>query len=240
MGPSVTLAASIGPADNGHMTANVRVVVPAQREESSDTGVDDKFLAASVVGGDPAALRQLLSRYDRLVRYTVFHASRQRCHDDPQWLDSVASATWTGFVQSLNRAPDQLPNSIPAYLARIAKNQTVSALRKRGVDVESLDARDDEVIYDVDSEAADPLEVLSKADDLEALRACLDAVVADDRPMLGQLEAITSRQWKDAATVLGIAESTLRSRWSRLLDRLRTCMKAKRQKHLAPPGGGCD
>lgn len=222
------------------MTADVRVVVPAQREESTDTGVDDKFLAASVVGGDPAALRQLLSRYDRLVRYTVFHASRQRSHDDPQWLDSVASATWTGFVQSLNRAPDQLPTSIPAYLARIAKNKTVSALRKRGVAAESLDAREDDAVQGVGSEAADPLEVLSMADDLEALRVCLDAVSADDRPMLGQLEAITSRHWKDAAAALGLAESTLRSRWGRLLDRLRTCMNAKGQKHLAPPGVGRD
>ncbi len=239
IGSQRPLAALTGPTDNVRMTAELRAAMPRYREESPETGVDDGFLAASIIGGDPAALRQMLARYDRLVRYTVFHVSQQRCHDDPQWLDSVASATWTGFVQSLNRAPDQLPASMPAYLTRIARNQAVSALRRKGLEAESLDAQDD-MAGKIGAEAADPLEMLSQLEDMESLQKCLAAVAAEDRPLLGQLEAITSRRWKMASESLGVAESTLRSRWRRLLDRLRLCMTAKSEKSLAPEAEGGD
>ena len=73
-----------------------------------DVLVDEAYLVQSVLGGDPAALRELMSRYDRLVRYAVFRAARDRCRKDPEWLDSIGSATWAGFVQSLNRSPDSL------------------------------------------------------------------------------------------------------------------------------------
>ncbi|MCH7891292.1 MAG: sigma-70 family RNA polymerase sigma factor [Gemmatimonadetes bacterium] len=96
----------------------------------------------SVLGGDPAALRALMARYDRLVRYTIFQRAQQHCRKDPQWLDSVASATWAGFVQSLNSSPENPPSSVSAYVVRIARNQVARGLRKRELRHESLDALD--------------------------------------------------------------------------------------------------
>lgn len=202
--------------------------------------VDEAFLVRSVLGGDPAALRELMSRFDRLVRYTVFQAARERCRRDPEWLDSVASATWAGFVQSLNRSPDDLPQSVSAYLVRIARNQTASSLRKKELPVESLDAMDADPGAPDGADDADPLRILSEIEDLTALRACMAGVDGDDRALLAELEAITERRWQDAAAALGLAESTLRSRWKRLLDRLRDCVEGKTGKSFAPEGTGSD
>lgn len=233
IGPAGSLAASPGPPDNRGMTAELRAEAPHQIEGSVETGVDDQFLVASIVGGDPAALRRLLGRYDRLVRYTIFQASQQRCRDDPQWLDSVASATWSGFIASLNRTPDNPPSSIPGYLARIARNQAISALRRKTVQTESLDAQLDEAAVPAGDDAS-PLAILAQIEDLELLRSCVASVSKEDAMLLGHLEAITGRRWRDAAVALDMPESTLRSRWGRLLDRLRVCMSASMEKGFAP------
>ncbi len=180
-----------------------------------------------------------MARYDRLVRYTVFHRAQQRCRKDPEWLDSVASATWAGFVQSLNRSPENPPSSVSAYLVRIALNQVASSLRKKELPYERLEARGNETLAVDREEAPDPLTTLSTAEDLTVLKACIESVGGDDSELLVHLDAITERRWKDAAAALGLPESTLRSRWQRLLDRLRECMEGKTGKSFAPhePGG---
>lgn len=201
--------------------------------------VDDSYLMKSVLGGDPAALRALMARYDRLVRYTIFERAQQRCRKDPQWLDSVASATWAGFVQSLNGTPENPPSSVSAYVVRIARNQVASSLRKRELRHESLDALDIEAGLADGGEASDPLMAAVALEDLTALKGCIAGVGGDDRELLAHLDAITDRRWKDAAAALGLPESTLRSRWQRLLDRLRDCVEGKTRKSFAPrePGG---
>jgi len=227
------LAAMSDPTDNEVMSVELRAETPHPVEKPVEKGVDDGFLVVSVIGGDPSALRRLLARYDRLVRYTIFQSSQQRCHDDPQWLDSVASATWSGFVQSLNRTPDDPPSSVPGYLVRIARNQAISAGRRKTLQTESLDAEAGESVLS-EGEEDDPLAVLAQVEDLESLRSCLSSVPEEDRKLLGQLEAITSRRWRDASDALGMPESTVRSRWGRLLDRLRLCMADSGKKSLAP------
>ena len=60
----------------------------------------DNELLVAIGRGDPLALRLLMDRFDRLVRYVIYRASRQRCRRDPLWLDSVASEVWTDLCRS--------------------------------------------------------------------------------------------------------------------------------------------
>lgn len=196
-------------------------------------GPSDDFLIAGMLGGDWAALNKLIERYDRLVRYTILRGARQQCARDPQWLESVASATWAGFVRSLQRHPDQRPKSVRAYLAAIAKNQTVSALRAPSEAYAApitLDSADHTLIT---APLEEPIDTLSRLELLEMLRICLSELAEDDQTLAGQLTAITERRWRDAAAALGISESTLRSRWKRTLERLRDCVRRKTGLSLA-------
>lgn len=196
-------------------------------------GPSDDFLVAGMLGGDWAALNKLIERYDRLVRYTILRGARDRCTHDPQWLESVASATWAGFVQSLQRHPDQRPKSVRAYLAAIARNQVVSALR--GVPAPDDAAQSIGSFVELITATLDePIDTLSRLELLETLRVCLLELADDDRTLASQLTAITERRWRDAAAALGISESTLRSRWKRTLDRLRDCVRGKTGLSLAP------
>jgi len=198
------------------------------------TGPSDDFLVAGMLGGDWSALNKLIDRYDRLVRYTILRAARERCTHDPQWLESVASATWAGFVQSLQRHPDQRPKSVPGYLAAIAKNKVVNALRARPAPDAAALALDHGVETLVTATHEEPIDTLSHLELLETLQFCLSILADDDRTLASQLTAITERRWRDAAAALGISESTLRSRWKRTLDRLRDCVRQKTGLSLAP------
>lgn len=199
----------------------------------------DDFLMAGMIAGDTAALRKLMDRYDRLIRYTVFGMTRDRCAKDPQWLDSIAGDTWSGFVQSVRRAPDSRPSSLKAYLVRTARNRCISALRKRDQGP-TLSLDDEDGHPEVEAESADPAEILGRWEDLDALRGCLAQLDPDERAMAAQLSAIVDRKWRAAAEALGVPESTVRSRWKLTLEKLRRCLRSKTGKSFAPPDSGSD
>ncbi len=221
--------------------------MPTERSSDSPAGEgpspapDDDFLIASMLGGDAAALTRLIDRYDRLIRFTVFRSSKDRCLQDPEWLEGVASATWAGFVRSMRRDPDHRPRSLRAYLVQIAKNQVVSGLRAAPPQHQSLWTDVDGTDPAITSRLEEPLEILSRLELLEALRGCLAELGPDDRALATQLPAITERRWKDAAEALDLKESTLRSRWQQTLERLRGCIRRKtRGESFAPGGSGRD
>lgn len=188
--------------------------------------VEDDFLIASLAGGDASALNELMDRYDRLVRFAIFRASRDRCRQDPQWLDSIASATWTGFVISLRRDPEDRPRTVKAFLVRIARNQVVSALRKASTEKATVSINDRGNV-ELTATQENHVDLLARLELIEAIRACLSALDSDDRPLAAQWPVIIERRWREAAGVLGVPESTLRSRWKVLLERLRDCVERK-------------
>jgi len=200
-----------------------------------EDGVSDDFLVTSLVSGDEAALRRLMARYDRLVRYTIFRLSRARARSDPQWLDSIASAAWAGFVQSVRRDRANPPALITSFLVKIAHNQAISALRRSNPTIaresagETLESASRDAYF-----TQEPAEQVERLEFLERLRACVSLLPDDDRTLTEHLPAIMDRRWRDAATALGLAESTLRSRWDRVLERLRACMRRKTGDFFAP------
>lgn len=191
------------------------------------TGPSDQFLVTQMLAGDAAALRALLNRYDRLVRYTVFRLSGKQCNRDPQWLDSVASATWSGFVSSLKRQAGDQPRSIRGYLIQIASNQTISALRRVKEPIAGLDAGGDAEELMVADPVPGPDELAASLEELSTLRNCLSDLQPESKRMVTQLAAITERRWEDAATALGLSESTLRSRWRVIVEALKKCLADK-------------
>lgn len=210
---------------------------PDAREDVDREIVDEGHLVAQIARGDAQALRALMTRYDRLVRFTVFRLSRDRCLHDPQWLDGLASEVWTAFVQRAKQIPQAIP-SPRTFLYSIARNRTVSALRDavrdrtRGANSDSTG----DAIEIPDSEAQDPTAEMARVEELSALFRCRDALSSDDRRMLTQLEAILERRWEAAAGALGIPESTLRSRWKGIVGQLRECLEGKIGRPFAPSG----
>lgn len=213
------------------------MAAPSKRNRQASSGggdaEDDSRLLDRLVRGDERAFAALLDRYDRLVRFTIFRTARAECARDPQWLDGVASATWMGFVQTIRRRGIGGIRSLRIYLIQIARNQALTA--RRGT------TRIDAVGLDQALESAEPVvegemaELLDRWTDLSALNKCIEMLPADDRTLLGQVLAISERRWREAADALGLPESTLRSRWKKLLEKLRQCMMRNRPEGLFAP-----
>ena len=211
------------------------------RGEPSPSQPDDRFLIAGVVGGDADALRALMHRYDRLVRFTVMKVSGSRCVRDPDWLDTIAGDAWTGFVRSVKRTPDNHPDSIKAYLVQIARYKALSAMRGAQPRVEFLHSSDgDGENVEIESQADDPVSAASRIELLGVLRDCISELADEDRSLADELGLITERRWREAAERLGTSESTLRSRWKRTLSRLSACVEQKTGQNLAPEELGSD
>ncbi|MHC5110009.1 MAG: RNA polymerase sigma factor [Planctomycetota bacterium] len=196
------------------------------RGDDMSEGPTDEFLIAGMLGGDTAAMSKLIDRYDRLVRFSIFKVASSRCRSDPQWLDGLASEAWTGFVQAMRRDSGNVPDNLKAYLVRIARNRAISAMRGTARPMQPLDGEEGP-INEVAADEPDPSDSLEQLELLEALRGCLETLDGDSRQLADHLEAITQRRWKQAASALGIAESTLRSRWKIVLEELRGCVSGK-------------
>lgn len=191
-----------------------------------DASADDAHLVARWRDGDPDALRTLIARYDRLVRYTVFRLSGKQCARDPQWLDSVASAAWSGFVGAMERRDGDDPRSLRGYLVQIASNQTISALRRLKEPMSGWDDADPRHAALPDP-ISRPDEIVSDLEQISLLRECLSDLPSESRRMFAQIHSILERRWEEAAAELQVSESTLRSRWKVILEALRKCISDK-------------
>lgn len=209
-------------------------------DRSVPASLEDAALVQRLRRGDDAALKTLMARYDALVRYAILRASRDRCRRDPEWLDSLASETWAGLLQSLRAPRARLPQSLRAYLVQIARNRCISALRANPISKFSLD---DEASSDTEvapPDESDPAVVADRLEELDILRSCLTELTSSDRAIYAQLPAIVERRWKEAAAALEVSESTLRSRWQRIMEQLQHCVDRKSQNRVAPDAQGRD
>lgn len=216
-------------------------------EQPRAGGPADRVLIRRLLDGDQEAMRLLIERFDRLIRYTIFKAGRRYCRRDPGWLDARANEAWTGIVQSLRRAgPNGIPPNVPAYFARIARNKCLDAA-KRADDLAIIPFPDGNPAPATGDSVADPednpLDLMESLEQIDALRGCLARLGEEDRLLCSEIELIMERKWSEAADRLGMAESTLRSRWQGVMGRLRACLRRKSEESedfFAPDGPSTD
>jgi DNA-directed RNA polymerase specialized sigma24 family protein len=84
----------------------------------------------------------------------------------------------------------------------------------------------------------DTADVLSRLDQVESLRACMALLDPADRALCSQLDLIVERRWTEAAEKLAMPESTLRTQWKGVLERLRACMEKKTRENRQKPAPG--
>lgn len=209
--------------------------LPRRRAE-----LGDDELAIAIAAGHDAALRELIARYDRLVRYTIFRYAPDMCHADPYWIDGVASQVWSGMVQAIRSDRHAAPTCMRAYVVGVARNQSITALRKSTTIKQRPALALEAAAGESDPSAPDPAEVAERLEMLEALRDCLQGLCKDDRTLAQQLPAILDRRWREASEALNVPESTLRSRWKRVLGQLRGCVEGKTGRSFAPNGSERD
>ncbi|MCH7701489.1 MAG: hypothetical protein IID37_07355 [Planctomycetes bacterium] len=186
----------------------------------------DHELIADLKRGNGDALRTLMARYDRLVRFAIYRGSRAECQRDPAWLDSIASEVWTGFVGTLGRNPDSVPRELKTYFIQIARHKCIDALRRgrRGHAALSQGARE---LDDLSTAQQSVSETMSIAEEVARLRWCVSQLSPEDQALCSQIPQIVERRWRDVGRAVGLAESTVRSRWPGVVQRLKICLERR-------------
>ncbi|MCP4245417.1 MAG: sigma-70 family RNA polymerase sigma factor [bacterium] len=187
----------------------------------------DQELLADLTRRDPMALRVLMDRFDRLVRFTIFRTSRQRCRQDPIWIDSVASEVWTDLCRTARAGKVEDITNIKSFFIQVTRRRCIDALRRSGEvplgagdPVGGLEAQTVMSHDDTDS-------LLDQEEHLTSLRECVSELAEPEQILCGEISAIMAGRWRDAGQRLGMAESTLRSRWARVLQKLRKCLEKR-------------
>src|SRR5919107_4197486 len=90
----------------------------------SSPHLSDAALARAARGRDPAAWKALADRHDWLIR-AVCHAHRL----GPADVDDVRATTWLRAVEHVERIRE--PHRVGSWLAAVARNECLRALRHR-------------------------------------------------------------------------------------------------------------
>ena len=209
--------------------------VGRERADAGEAHPDDAELVRRVRGGDGDAVRLLMVRYDRLVRYVVFRLCRAECVRDPTFLDARASEAWTGFVRSVQQAGSAQPRNLKTYLIQIARNKCVDAVRQLGPGAAGQAGDSGSDLSLIEAPTSPSVELLIRAEEVLALRECLEKLSPYEKRICEQMEHLVAGRWKHAAEALGMPESTIRSRWPGIVAKLKACLERKTSEKFAPP-----
>lgn len=179
---------------------------------------DDLELARRVAAGDPAAFEALMRRHNR----ALFRTARAILRDDAEAEDALQEAYLRAFRTLGTYRGDA---RLSTWLARVVANEALMRLRKyerreaivplrAGVDVESVEGSAEP------SMEKGPENAARRAEMRKLLESRIDALPGAYRAVF-MLRAVEEYSVEETASILGIPEATVRSRFFRARSLLR-------------------
>jgi RNA polymerase sigma-70 factor (ECF subfamily) len=172
--------------------------------ELSATGAVPSSVVAAAVSGDSVAFARIVGAHHN----DMARVCRVVC-GDVELAQEAAQAAWPIAWRRLHTLRD--PDKLRPWLISIAVNEGRKLVRRRHLDrIVELD------VADVSSDLHDPATRAADTDLLEAIKS----LPPDDRALLA-LRFVAGFDASEIAPALGISPSGVRSRLSRLVERLR-------------------
>jgi RNA polymerase sigma-70 factor, ECF subfamily len=177
-------------------------------QSSSDEG-----LIQRVAGGDRLAMKVLFARHHvRVYRFVLRLVRNEALAEDV--ISEVFLDVWRQAGKFEKRS------AVSTWLMAIARFKALSALRRR-VDLEL----DEKTAGAVEDHADDPEVVLQKKDKSEVLRECLNSLSVEQREII-DFVYYHEMSVEDVAQVVGIPESTVKTRMFYARKKLGELLKA--------------
>ena len=173
---------------------------------------DDAQLADLVragAAGDPAALRRLVDRFERMLRHIA------RSYGLSSWdTDDVIQATWLQFLQHGGALRE--PAAVSGWLATTARRQSMQVLRGRTRERLTEDPAGHEA-----SERAEPEREVLDTERTEVLHRALDQLPTRQRSLMGVLVSQPELSYEEVGRLLVMPVGSIGPTRARSLDRLR-------------------
>jgi RNA polymerase sigma-70 factor, ECF subfamily len=171
----------------------------------------DHALLERYRGGDAAAFRDLVVRYQRPVYNAAFWILRNA--------DDARDVAQTVFLRVAERADDYDPkHKLFSWIYRIAVNEALNLLRRNGRE----EALDEDVDYPGD-DRADPQRQLEDGERTRLVRTALMKMNVSDRTVI-TLRHFSELTYREIGDALGIEEKTVKSRLFEARQRMRALL----------------
>jgi RNA polymerase sigma-70 factor (ECF subfamily) len=193
-----------------------------------DSNPPDEILVARIAGGDVDALGQLFHRRQRHVYRFVLHLTGSASLADDVTQDVFVTVIREAGRFEAGRAP------VPAWLCGIARNfvRRRLAVEQGAAPVDSYE----EMEVTLHASTPDPLDALTTAESIEALRRAVLSLPLRYREALVLCD-LQEMSYVDAAAALNCPVGTVRSRLSRARALLTEKMLAEQQRKAEPVRG---
>jgi RNA polymerase sigma factor (sigma-70 family) len=176
----------------------------------SSPHLSDAALVRAARRRDPAAWKALVERHDRLIR-AVCHAHRLGAAD----VEDVRQTTWLRAVEHVERIRE--PQKFGAWLAAVARNECLRALRHRA----RVRPYADELEHKVSDPSPAPDAVLLAAERRAAVQGAVRKLSPRDRAFLGRVFHETEPSYAEIGGALGMPIGSIGPTRGRVLERMR-------------------
>ena len=177
----------------------------------SSPHLSDTDLVMAARRREPDAWQALLDRYDRRIR-AVCHAHRLGAAD----AEDVRQTTWLRAVEHVDRIRE--PHRIGAWLAQVARNECLRAIRHRA----RVTTYADELEHRISDPAPAPDALMVAAERREAVRGAVqEALAARPRVPRPRLRRPRAELRRDRAARCGCRSARSGPTRGRVLERMR-------------------
>ena len=152
---------------------------------------------------DKKSFEEIYHKYEKNILRRV-----GKILQDEEDIKDAMQNTWLGVLNSMDLFPDMDEKSIQSYIMTIARNQSVSILRRKGkeseifVDMDSVELIDDTDLFE-----------LCSTEDISNVKACIDMLSNTQKEVI-VLYYLYNRSLKEIAQLFNISESVAESRWN--------------------------
>ena len=176
----------------------------------SSPHLSDTDLVLAARRREPDAWQALLDRYDRRIR-AVCHAHRLGAAD----AEDVRQTTWLRAVEHVDRIRE--PHRIGAWLAQVARNECLRAIRHRA----RVTTYADELEHRISDPAPAPDALMVAAERREAVRGAVKKLSPRDRAFLGRVFGDHEPSYAEIGIALRMPIGSIGPTRGRVLERMR-------------------
>jgi RNA polymerase sigma-70 factor (ECF subfamily) len=173
--------------------------------------IPDAELLDRARGGDHAAFRSIVERYEHAVASTVIGMLGPGAE-----ADDVGQETFIRFYAALEAFREEA--SVKTYLTRIAINLSLNALKRRKRFL-SRHVEGDAAAFVERPSGTDPADRIESREVREVVRSAIDRLAPKQKAVV-TLRMIDGYSTRETAEILGVPEGTVLSRLSRALKKL--------------------
>lgn len=196
------------------------------RENASESSREDDVLVAKAIGGNEAAYKKLVDKYERALFFHILKMVKER--------EQVEDLVQESFVKAFDNLNSYSTNyAFSTWLYRIATNHTIDYLRKKKLQTLSIDepvkTRDGDMQMQLEDETAETDRHIIRNQRQEIVQNAIEDLPEKYRKVI-EMRHMEEKSYQEIADILDLPLGTVKAHIFRARELLYKELKDKRHK----------